>query len=316
MLAVNCHGITRGSGYLQFPEVVNPDRSVTFSESQRGERLGLPEVSQLPVRSPQAGGEPGRLRKRGLPGHRCQSHIMRFTATLGKRYGSWRESLWTWATEQHAVWAPGVGVSLTAIVWSWVLKVLELGILLLSAFVEKEEKLGSLLSSQDRASADYWGCDEVMQSCLVLTMDPGVSYLRSLKPWMSNKHRRCQTEVLPPHLWRARSKRGRQHSDVGGPDEYRDGEQKERATYKYIHKDTPDHCLGTEMKKVCNTPDHQILKILNVNQETKGNELPRLRRYKGICKWQRPRNRTSVKQVLDKKVYNFRHLSSNLPLSH
>lgn len=49
ILAVNCHGITRGSGYLQLPEIVNPESGVTFSDSRRGERLGLPQVSQLPL---------------------------------------------------------------------------------------------------------------------------------------------------------------------------------------------------------------------------------------------------------------------------
>lgn len=47
-----------------------------------------------------------------------------------------------------------------------------------------------------------------------------------------------------------------------------------------------------------------------MNQETKGDKLPPLRRYKGICKWQRPRSRTSVKQVLHNKSYNFRHCLS------
>lgn len=71
-----------------------------------------------------------------------------------------------------------------------------------------------------------------------------------------------------------------------GPDECRVGEEKGRVAYKHIHKNIPDCHLGTEMKKMCaNIPDHQILKILNMNQEPKGDELPGLRRYKGICKW-------------------------------
>jgi len=43
-----------------------------------------------------------------------------------------------------------------------------------------------------------------------------------------------------------------------------------------------------------------------MNQEPKGDELPWLRRYKGICKWQRPGNRTSVKQALYNRAHHFR----------
>lgn len=46
MLAVDCHSITRGSGYLQLPEIVSPGRNVTL-EFWGGERLGPPGVSQL-----------------------------------------------------------------------------------------------------------------------------------------------------------------------------------------------------------------------------------------------------------------------------
>lgn len=76
---------------------------------------------------------------------------------------------------------------------------------------------------------------------------------------------------------------------------------------------------GLKWKKCAMIPDHQILKILNTNREPKGDELPLLRRYKDICKWQRPGNRTSVKQMLYNKTYHFRHshlFSSNLPLSY
>lgn len=73
---------------------------------------------------------------------------------------------------------------------------------------------------------------------------------------------------------------------------------KGRASYKHTHKEILGCCFRAETeKKVV----HQILETLNMNQEPKGDKLPQLRRYKGICKWQRPRSRTSAKQVLHNK---------------
>lgn len=45
-LAVDCHSITGGSGYLQLPEIVSPDMNVTL-EFWGGERLGPPGIRQL-----------------------------------------------------------------------------------------------------------------------------------------------------------------------------------------------------------------------------------------------------------------------------
>jgi len=56
---------------------------------------------------------------------------------------------------------------------------------------------------------------------------------------------------VPLDLCRAGSKHARQHSDAGGPDECRDGEEEGRAAYKYMHEEIPGYCFGTEMKKVC-----------------------------------------------------------------
>lgn len=125
---------------------------------------------------------------------------------------------------------------------------------MVDAFVIREEKLGIVLSSQDRACAEYWGSDEVMQRCLILATDLGVSSLGSLKPWMSNEHLTLLADggpECPLHLCRTGSEHARQHLDVGGPDERRGGEEKGKAAYKQIRKEIPHCCLGAEMKKLC-----------------------------------------------------------------
>lgn len=77
-MTVNCRGITRPSGCLQLLEVVNPDSGVTFSEAQRGGRLGLPQVSLLLLE-----GSSARLRGGDFQDAH-QSCVIRFTASLGK----------------------------------------------------------------------------------------------------------------------------------------------------------------------------------------------------------------------------------------
>lgn len=69
---------------------------------------------------------------------------------------------------------------------------------------------------------------------------------------MTNEHRTWlagAADRVSPRLCRAGSKHAGQHFDIGGPDECRDGEEKGKAAYKYVHKEIADSCLGTEMKK-------------------------------------------------------------------
>lgn len=109
-VAVNCCGVTRGSAYLQLPEIVNPDRGVTFSEVWRGEAgaaLGQPAPSQGVLC--QAGSATGWDREDSQDTHvRAVSGLLPPWASdieLGREVCE---------VEQQCciLWAPGAGVSL------------------------------------------------------------------------------------------------------------------------------------------------------------------------------------------------------------
>lgn len=91
-------------------------QTVESPSQSLGEERGwgcLRSASSL-LRCPLPGSERDRLRRGGLPGHTCQSCIIRFTASLGKWHWGWKEGLWTWATVLHTLSEPVVLVLVLA----------------------------------------------------------------------------------------------------------------------------------------------------------------------------------------------------------
>lgn len=81
VLAVDCHSITGGGGYLRLPEIVETDRCVTFSKFQEGE-AGAAWSKLALLRAAQQDGATGAYGTQASESC-CEAHCLLRQAALG-----------------------------------------------------------------------------------------------------------------------------------------------------------------------------------------------------------------------------------------